>query len=138
ALLRPELPPQLVRDHRVIARPARLAEQLAEEHLGVAGGDRRVARLIVVAGVVEEGDPVRAGRLHHGQSVRARDALERPPRAEREARYVESGAAEGASLHRAALSSPPCRGARRWPGDREKGKSMIVECAEFSIEPGRE
>ena len=61
-LLGPELPPQLVGHDDVVAVPAGRTEQLAEQDLGVAGGDRRGAGFVVVAGVVEEGDARARGR----------------------------------------------------------------------------
>ena len=64
ALLGPELPPELVAHDRVVAPPPRGAEDLTEEHLGVAGRDRRPSALVVVASVVEEVDAAsRAARI---------------------------------------------------------------------------
>ena len=63
-LIGPELPPELVRDHDVLALPAGRAEELAEDHLGVARPDRRFPRFVVVPGVVQEVDSVlRAARM---------------------------------------------------------------------------
>jgi hypothetical protein len=53
-LSRPELPPQLVGDHRFVASPASRAEQLPEHDFRVARGERRVAGLVVVPRIVEE------------------------------------------------------------------------------------
>jgi hypothetical protein len=68
-LVRVMLPPQLVGDRHVVARPAGGTEQLSEHHLRVAGGHRRGARLVVVARIVEEVDPRFHRRSHDRQTV---------------------------------------------------------------------
>ena len=71
---------------------------------------RRGARVVVVARVVEERDPGVARGLHDGERLLARDALERPPGAERHDRDVHTRAAEGASIH-AGIVRVACVGA---------------------------
>src|SRR5262249_35806766 len=93
-LLGPELPPELVCDADLVAIPAGRAEQLAEQHLGVTARDRRRARLVVVARVVEEVDSRLARRTHDLEPLFGRDALERPPRAERQDGNADPGRAE--------------------------------------------
>jgi hypothetical protein len=102
-LIGPELPPQLVRHDRAGTVPSRGSEQLAEQHPGAAGGDRRVAGLVVVPGVVEEVEAVLAGGAHHGEARVPADPLERPPGAQRQARDLELRASEPASLRHAII-----------------------------------
>ena len=85
SLLRPELPPQLVAHDRLVALPSRGAEELAEEDLGVASRDRSRAGLVVVPRIVEESDAGFTRCAHDCHPALGADALERPPRAEREA-----------------------------------------------------
>src|SRR5918993_1774108 len=93
-LLRPELPPQLVRDDHLVALPSGGAEQLAEHDLGVAGRNRCPPGLVVVTRVVEHRDPSFAGGAHDLQTLLARDPFVRPPRPQRHHRNVEIGSAE--------------------------------------------
>ena len=82
ALLGPELPPELVGDDDLLALPTGRAEELAEDDLRVAGGNRRLTGLVVVACVVQEVDAGLARRPHHGEPVAAGHPLVRPPGAE--------------------------------------------------------
>ena len=82
-LLGPELPPQLVGHDRFVAAYPRTAEQLAEHHFGVSGPDGSRARLVVVAGIIEEVDALLAGRPHDGYPGVGGQPLKRAPRAER-------------------------------------------------------
>jgi hypothetical protein len=90
----PVLPPQFVGHGHFVTRPSRGPEQFAEHHLGVAGRDRRLAGLVVVAGVVEEVDAGVAGGPQHGHAVVPGDPLERAPRSERHDRDVDARPAQ--------------------------------------------
>ena len=79
ALLRPELPPQLVGDHHAVAFPARVAKQLAEHDFAPSRRDRCVAGLVVVPGVVEERDAGVSRGAHHRQPLLSWYPFERPP-----------------------------------------------------------
>ncbi len=92
-----------------VARPPRGAEQLTEEHLGVAGRHRCATGLIVVAGVVEEGHAEPACGVHHRQPFVLRQVFERLPGPERQARHHEVGPPEGAQMP---LPSPQGNGER--------------------------
>ena len=94
-LLRPKLPPKLVRNDHLVALPAGGPEQLAEDDLGVACPDRRRPRLVVVARVVEKRDAALLRRSHHSDPLCARDALVGTPGTEREHRHVDTRSPEG-------------------------------------------
>ena len=79
--------------------PAGRPEELAEHDLRVAGRKRSLARLVVVARVVEEVDACVARGAHHRDAGLPRDPLERTPGAERERRDVDARCAERPVLH---------------------------------------
>src|SRR5258706_15343989 len=100
ALLRPELQPQLVGHHRLLAGPSGLAEGLSEDALGIARGHRCRSCLVVVASVVEKRDPRLTSGPHHRLSLVPGDSLERSPRSERQTADVDPRMTETRAIHR--------------------------------------
>ena len=75
------------------ASPGR-SEDLAEDDLRVTRLERCGARLVVVASVVEEGDPASRAFHHDPYTDLARDPLEGPPGAEGEVGDADPGSAQ--------------------------------------------
>src|SRR5690348_9900121 len=94
-LVRPELPPELVGHDRLVAAPARGAEQLAEDHLRVPGRQRRVPGLVVVARVVEEVDACLARGPHDADALIPADPFVGTPGPERQPAHLQVAAAQG-------------------------------------------
>src|SRR4029077_7439056 len=92
-LVRPELPPELVRDDHLVAPPARGQEQLAEYHLGVPGREGRVPGLVVVARVVQEVDAGLARGPHDADALVTADPLVGTPGPARQPAHLQVAAA---------------------------------------------
>ena len=118
-LLGPELPPQLVGDRDRVAVGADGAKQLAEQDLGVAGGQRGVPGLVVVAGVVEEIDAGLQRVVEHPFRVPAIHALEGAPGAQRDPRDLQGRAAQPVVRH--ALTHASGRGGAPATGEGNEG-----------------